>query len=146
MTDPATIEQTRDGGTLGHTIRPGDRVRIYPDGRYGTVAYISATPGHARPVVGVDTGDGTPETEPNIEEHDPYNLRKIFPPDPGLAPGDRITWTAGNGTVRTGTILSWAEYTGTWLVQIHPDGSLYPGYRTWFRPADLVKATDPTAT
>lgn len=64
-----------------------------------------------------------------------------------FAPNDRFTWTAGNGTVRTGTILEWFAPTGTWFVEIDRDPSLPvpDGYRTWFKAADLrrVPAEEP---
>ncbi len=64
-----------------------------------------------------------------------------------FAPNDRFTWTTGNGTVRTGTILEWFAPTGTWFVEIDRDPSLPvpDGYRTWFKAAELrrVPADDP---
>lgn len=58
--------------------------------------------------------------------------------------GARVMWAARNGTVRYGTVLSWFEPTGTWFVEIDPDLTLPngDGFRTWFKPADLIRLPD----
>jgi len=52
-------------------------------------------------------------------------------------PGDRFTWTAGNGTVRTGRVLGDQSDGPLLYVKIFPQGVL-TGYNTWLPPADLV--------
>lgn len=56
-----------------------------------------------------------------------------------IGPGTRIRFTAGNGTVRYGTVIEWFEPTRKWFVDIEPmkvgTGAAtwtMHGFRTWF--------------